>query len=109
MRPATGELSVLRDSLGFSLWGTVWMVEFDDVKRLIGEILQLGERVRTFGPDTPLLGSIPEFDSMAVVTLINALEEQFGIQVADDEISAETFETVGKVYEFVREKVMVGT
>ncbi|MBK8537503.1 MAG: acyl carrier protein [Candidatus Competibacteraceae bacterium] len=85
------------------------MVEFDDVKRLIGEILQLGERVRTFGPDTPLLGSIPEFDSMAVVTLINALEEQFGIQVADDEISAETFETVGKVYEFVREKVMVGT
>ncbi len=85
------------------------MVEFDDVKRLIGEILQLGERVRTFGPDTPLLGSIPEFDSMAVVTLINAQEEQFGIQVADDEISAETFETVGKVYEFVREKVMVGT
>jgi acyl carrier protein len=85
------------------------MVEFDDVTRLIGEILQLGERVRTFGPDTPLLGSIPEFDSMAVVTLINALEEQFGIQVADDEISAETFETVGNIYEFVRDKVMAET
>ena len=85
------------------------MVEFDNVARLIGEILQLGERVRTFGPDTPLLGSIPEFDSMAVVTLINALEEQFGIQVADDEISAETFETVGKIYEFVRDKVMAET
>lgn len=85
------------------------MVEFDDVKRLIGEILQLGERVRTLRPDTPLLGSIPEFDSMAVVTLINALEEQFGIQVADDEISAETFETVGKIYEFVRDKVMAET
>jgi acyl carrier protein len=56
-----------------------------------------------------LLGSIPEFDSMAVVTLINALEEQFDIQVADDEISAETFETVGKVYAFVRDKVMAGT
>lgn len=85
------------------------MVEFDDVKRLIGEILQLGERVRMLRPDTPLLGSIPEFDSMAVVTLINALEEQFGIQVADDEISAETFETVGKIYEFVRDKVMAET
>jgi acyl carrier protein len=104
-----GALVASHDSLSFSLWGIVWMVEFDEVKRLIGDILQLGDRVRTFGPDTPLLGSIPEFDSMAVVTLINALEEQFGIQVADDEISAETFETLGKIYEFVREKVIAGT
>ncbi len=47
------------------------MVEFDEVRQLIGEILQLGDRAQKFGPDTPLLGSIPEFDSMAVVTLIN--------------------------------------
>ncbi len=84
------------------------MVEFDEVRQLIGEILQLGDRAQKFGPDTPLLGSIPEFDSMAVVTLINALEERFDIQVADDEISAETFETVGKVYAFVRDKVLAG-
>ena len=81
------------------------MVEFDDVRQLVGEILQLGDRVVRLGPDTPLLGSIPEFDSMAVVTLIHALEQQFGIQVADDEISAETFETVGKVHEFLRDKM----
>ena len=84
------------------------MVEFDEVRQLIGEILQLGDRVRKLGPDSPLLGSIPEFDSMVVVTVINALEQQFDIQVADDEISGETFETVGKVYEFVREKVLAG-
>ncbi|MDZ7622606.1 MAG: acyl carrier protein [Candidatus Competibacteraceae bacterium] len=84
------------------------MVEFDEVRQLIGEILQLGDRVRKLGPDSPLLGSIPEFDSMVVVTLINALEQRFDIQVADDEISGETFETVGKVYEFVREKVLAG-
>ncbi len=84
------------------------MVEFDEVRQLIGEILQLGDRVRGLGPDSPLLGSIPEFDSMVVVTLINALEQRFDIQVADDEISGETFETVGKVYEFVREKVLAG-
>jgi acyl carrier protein len=87
----------------------VWMVEFDEVKLLIGEILQLGDRTRAFGPETPLLGSIPEFDSMAVVTLIHALEQQFGIQIADDEISAETFETVGRVYDFVRDKVVAAT
>ncbi|HOW75848.1 MAG TPA: phosphopantetheine-binding protein [Candidatus Competibacteraceae bacterium] len=85
------------------------MVEFDEVRQLIGDILQLGDRAQKFGPDTPLLGSIPEFDSMAVVTLINALEERFDIQVADDEISAETFETVGKVYAFVREKALAGS
>lgn len=84
------------------------MVEFDEVRQLIGEILQLGDRVRKLGPDSPLLGSIPEFDSMVVVTLINALEQRFDIQVADDEISGETFETVGKVYEFVRGKVLAG-
>jgi acyl carrier protein len=43
---------------------------------------------------------------MAVVTLIHALEQQFEIQIADDEISAETFETVGRVYDFVRDKVV---
>jgi acyl carrier protein len=84
------------------------MVEFDEVRQLIGEILQLGDRVGKLGPDSPLLGSIPEFDSMVVVTLINALEQRFDIQVADDEISSETFETVGKVYEFVRDKVLAG-
>ena len=82
------------------------MVEFDEVKLLISEILQLGERAQSFELDTPLLGSIPEFDSMAVLTLIHALEQQFGIQIADDEISAETFETVGQVYQFVRGKIM---
>ncbi|MCP5197454.1 MAG: acyl carrier protein [Gammaproteobacteria bacterium] len=85
------------------------MVEFDEVRRLIGEILQLGDRIQKFTPDTPLLGSIPEFDSMAVVTLINAVEERFDIMVADDEISAETFETVGKVYAFIHEKISAGT
>lgn len=84
------------------------MVEFDEVRQLIGEILQLGDRVRKLGPDTPLLGSIPEFDSMAVVTLINALEERFDIQIADDEISAETFETMGRVHEFVCDKIVAG-
>jgi acyl carrier protein len=84
------------------------MVEFDEVRQLIGEILQLGDRVRNLSPDSPLLGSIPEFDSMVVVTLINALEQRFDIQVMDDEISGETFETVGKVYEFVRGKVLAG-
>ncbi|HOB63506.1 MAG TPA: acyl carrier protein [Candidatus Competibacteraceae bacterium] len=81
------------------------MVEFEEIRQLIGEILQLGDRVGKLEPNTPLLGSIPEFDSMAVVTLISALEERFDLQIADDEISAETFETVGRVHALVCEKL----
>jgi acyl carrier protein len=42
---------------------------------------------------------------MAVVSLITALEEQFGITVEDDEIGAATFETLGSLTEFVQQKV----
>lgn len=80
------------------------MVEFDEVRQLVNEILQLGDRIK-LEPDTPLLGSIPEFDSMAVITLIHALEQQFDIQIADDEISAETFETLAKVHALVCSKI----
>jgi acyl carrier protein len=54
---------------------------------------------------TPLLGAIPELDSMAVVSLITALEEQFGIAVDDDEIGAATFETLGSLAAFVEQKL----
>lgn len=81
------------------------MAEFDDIRQLIGELLHLGDQVEKWHPDTALVGSIPEFDSMAVVALIQALEERFGIQISDDEISAETFETIGRVYELVLSKM----
>ena len=60
------------------------------IKAILGDTLQLGSRVDAFDLDTQLLGSIPELDSIAVINLITALEEQFGFTVADDEISADT-------------------
>lgn len=83
------------------------MVEFNDIRQLVAELLHLDDRIEKIRPDTPLLGSIPEFDSIAVVALIKAMEDKFGIQVADDEISAEDFETVGNVYEFVQDRAKV--
>jgi acyl carrier protein len=77
----------------------------EDVKTVLGQTLQLGDRVRTFDASTGLFGDIPEFDSMAVVTVITALEEQFGITVEDDEITAEVFETVGSLSRFVEKKL----
>ncbi|HEX7987020.1 MAG TPA: acyl carrier protein [Duganella sp.] len=54
---------------------------------------------------TALLGSLPELDSMAVVNLLLALEEHFGITVHDDEIGARHFATVGTLADFVRAKL----
>lgn len=77
----------------------------DDVKNILADVLSLGDAKNSLTEDSALLGSIPELDSMAVVNLITALEEHFGITVEDDEISANTFETVGSLTAFVRQKL----
>jgi acyl carrier protein len=55
--------------------------------------------------ETPLLGSLPQLDSMAVANLIVALEQHFGFEVQDDEISARHFATVGSLASFVASKM----
>ena len=78
---------------------------FDEIRAIIGQALQLGERTGSLVAETQLLGEMPEMDSMAVVTLITAIEENYGVVVEDDEISADTFLTIGTVVEFVEQKV----
>lgn len=77
----------------------------DDVKTIISETLQLGGRGLSMDSSTPLLGAIPELDSMAVVNLITALEEHFGFMVDDDEIGSAAFATVGSLCAFVERKL----
>lgn len=71
------------------------------VRQIVSDTLALGERGAALTADSPLLGAIPELDSMAVINLITALEEQYGFSIADDEISAEVFETLGSLSAFV--------
>ena len=54
---------------------------------------------------TQLLGSVPEFDSMAVVGVLTALEEFYGFEVDDDEIDGEIFETIESLAAFVEKKL----
>lgn len=77
----------------------------EDVKNILTETLHLGAAGAALTAGSPLLGALPELDSMGVVTLIAALEEHFGISVDDDEISATTFETVGSLAAFVADKL----
>lgn len=76
-----------------------------EVLRVLDGVLSLGGRSAGFTRDTPLLGAIPELDSMAVVTLITTLEEQMGITVDDDDIDGDTFANVGSLVDFVAGKL----
>ena len=73
------------------------------ILEILQEVLQLEDVSLT--EDSALLGELAEFDSMAVVLVITALEDNLGIMVEDDEISAETFETVGSLASFVESKI----
>lgn len=76
-----------------------------EVLAIIDEVLSLGGRALTFDRDTPLLGAVPELDSMAVVGVINMLEESFGFVIEDDEIDGSSFATVGTLVGFVESKL----
>ena len=81
------------------------MQHLQEVTNILAEVLSLGDRKNSLKADSILLGNIPELDSMAVVNVITALEDHFGITVDDDEISAQTFETVGTLTGFVEQKL----
>ena len=76
-----------------------------EVVKVLEQTLNLKPTAAQMTADSPLLGSIPELDSMAVVTVITTLEERFGFTVADDEIDGSTFATAGSLVEFVKSKL----
>jgi acyl carrier protein len=74
------------------------------VRSVLRDVLSLGARADGFDADSPLLGAVPELDSMAVAGVIAAIEDRFGITIDDDEISGTTFATFGSLVDFVAAK-----
>ena len=75
------------------------------VKNILRDTLSLGERADRLTRDSQLLGGVPEFDSMAVVTVLTMVEDELGIQVDDDELSADVFASVGTLVDFIEGKL----
>jgi acyl carrier protein len=73
------------------------------LRELLREELNLGARADGFEDDTALLGAVPELDSMAVVAVITAMEERFGVPLDDTDIDGSTFATFGSLHDFMRE------
>lgn len=76
-----------------------------DVRVVLSNVLQLGDRGSSLDRDSALLGALPELDSMAVVNVLVAIEDHFGIQLDDDEISAESFGTLGSLADLIETKL----
>jgi len=81
------------------------MAVIDEVKIVLRDALELGERADSFDSSTALFESLVELDSMAVVHVVTALEDHFGFVIEDHEIDGDIFETVGTLTTFVQSKV----
>lgn len=81
------------------------MTTVERLKGILRDALHLERRADTLTAASGLLGVIPEFDSMAVVTVLTMIEDEFGIAIGDDEVSAEAFETLGALAAFVDRKI----
>jgi acyl carrier protein len=81
------------------------MNSIQQVKKILTEILNLGEQGQELTSDSILLGALAELDSMAVVSVIAKLEEYYGFSIEDDEISGHIFETLGSLSTFVDSKL----
>ena len=75
------------------------------IKQLLIDTLSLDISVAELDDDTLLLGNIPQFHSMAIVSVITAIEESFGFMAEDDDLSAEVFESVDSLIHFVIERI----
>lgn len=72
---------------------------------IIDEALSLDGRGLQFDVSTLLMGALPELDSMAVIGLINLVEDRFGFAIGEDELDAGAFETVGSLFAYVQAKL----
>lgn len=77
----------------------------DELKVILRDTLVLDDDVKQFDANSPLLGALKELDSVGVVSMITALEDNYDIRMEDDEVSAAVFETLGSLTEFVQQKI----
>ena len=76
-----------------------------EVLRMLDEVLSLGGRALRFRTDTPLVGAVPELDSMAVVSVVTTLQDRLGVVFHDDDIDGASFRTVGDLVRLVEARL----
>jgi acyl carrier protein len=81
----------------------------DGVRDVLVRVLEIEDRAGEIDANTPLLGELPELDSLAVVELAQALENHFDIVIDDEAFTGEVFATVGTLAGFIAEQMHLGS
>lgn len=75
------------------------------VRAVLRDVLSIdAARAARFHDDTPLFGSLPELDSMAVAGLLTELEDRLGIVIDDDDVDDDLLATFGSLTDYARAK-----
>lgn len=75
------------------------------LRDVLGQVLGLSPaRLAAVTLETPLLGALPELDSMAIATLFGGIEDHFAVMFDDAELTGETLATYGTLLALVRGK-----
>lgn len=80
-------------------------VIYQDVRQTVISTLGLDARQTLLTAESPLLGALPELDSMGVVLLLTALEDRFDLTLSDDEIDSAWFETLGSLTQAIESRM----
>lgn len=79
----------------------------ETVRGVLSDVLGISvDRAAMFDAATPLFGSLPELDSMAVAGLLAELEDRLGIVIDDDDVDGEVMGTFGSLTEFAMNKAL---
>ena len=78
--------------------------DVEAVIEVVASTLGIEDQAAAMDAGTPLFGELPELDSLGVVELAVALENRFGIQIDDEDVTGEVFATVGGLADFVADR-----
>lgn len=81
------------------------MGNLDRIRGVLKDSLQIGTRADELTESSRLFGAIPEFDSVAIISVVMAIEAEYRVKIPDRELSADVFETLGSLNQFIAKKV----
>lgn len=76
------------------------------VKRLIVKALDLQVKPEEIPDDEAIFGGGLGLDSIATLEIVFAMEDEFGLEVEDDELQADLFDSVEALSKYVKRKLL---
>lgn len=77
------------------------MTNFEKVRNIIADTLEI-EKVEDISMETSIMKDL-EADSLDAVEVMMALEDEFGIEIPDED--AEKFKNIGDIVRYIEEKI----